>query len=57
MTRKNSRLFSVIEVDRDRDPGVSVSNTKGKRELKNLECSINFETSGCGSNRVKDRMS
>jgi hypothetical protein len=42
MTRKNSSLFSVIEADRDCNPGVSVSKTKGKRKLKNLECSINF---------------
>jgi hypothetical protein len=51
--RKNSSLFLVIEADRNRDPGVSVSNTKGKRELKNLECSFNFETRGCSSSRSK----
>jgi hypothetical protein len=35
-------LFSNIEENWDRVEGVSVSNSKGKRELKNLECSINF---------------
>jgi hypothetical protein len=28
----------------------------GKRELKNLECSINFEAKGRGSNRVNSRV-
>jgi hypothetical protein len=35
-------FFSDIEENWDREEGVSVSNSKGKRELKNLECSINF---------------
>ena len=39
-------LFSVIEEDPYHEGGVSVSNTKGKRELKILECSINFEARG-----------
>jgi hypothetical protein len=55
--KKLLRLFSVIEANRNRDPGVSVSNCKGKRELKTLECSINFETRSCGFSRVKGRMS
>jgi hypothetical protein len=55
--KKLLSLFSVIDAGRDLDPRVSVSNNKGKRELKNLECSINFETRGCGSSRVKGRMS
>jgi hypothetical protein len=55
--KKLLSLFSAIEVNRDRDPGVSVSNCKGKRELKNLKCSINFETRSCGSSRVKGKMS
>jgi hypothetical protein len=54
--KKLLSLFSVTKVDRDHDLGVSVSNTKGKSELKNLECSFNFENRGCGSSRVKDRM-
>jgi hypothetical protein len=55
--KKLSSLFSIIEADRDHDLGVSISNSKGKRELKNLECSLHFETRGCGSSRVKGRMS
>ena len=56
MMRKKLSLFSIIEADRDRDPGVPVSNSKGKRELKNIECSLNLETRGSGSSRVKGRM-
>jgi hypothetical protein len=33
--------------------GVSASNIKGKRELKNLEFSINFEALGSGSSQGK----
>jgi hypothetical protein len=46
-------LFLVIEEDRYCEERAFVSNTKGKRELKNLECSINFEAKGCGYSRVK----
>jgi hypothetical protein len=49
-------LFSVMEADRYREEGVFVSNTKGKRELKNLECSINFEARGSSFSRVKGRV-
>jgi hypothetical protein len=35
--------------DQYHEEGVSLSNTKRKRELKTLECSINFEPRGCGS--------
>jgi hypothetical protein len=55
--KKLLSLFFVIEANRDRDLEVSVSDCKGKRELKNLECSINFESRSCGSSRVKGRMS
>jgi hypothetical protein len=48
-------LFSAIEEDQYHEEGVSISNSKGKRELKNLECSINFEVRGCGSSRVKGK--
>jgi hypothetical protein len=37
-------------------PSFSASNTKGKRELKNLECSINFEARGCGPSKAKGRV-
>jgi hypothetical protein len=42
-------LLLVIEEDQYREDGVSASNTKENRELKNLECSINFEALGSGS--------
>jgi hypothetical protein len=35
-------LLSAIEDDRFLEDGVPAPKTKGKRELKNLECSINF---------------
>jgi hypothetical protein len=54
--KKLLNLFSVIEEDRYCVEGVSISNSKGKRQLKNLECFINFEASGCGSNRVKGKV-
>jgi hypothetical protein len=49
-------LFSNIEENRDYEEGVSVSNSKWRMELKNLECSINFEARGCGSSRVKGKV-
>jgi hypothetical protein len=39
-------LFSVIEEEWEPIIGVSAPKVKGKRELKNLECSINFEARG-----------
>jgi hypothetical protein len=39
--KRLSNLFSVIEEEQFREEEVFVSNSKGKRELKNLECSIN----------------
>jgi hypothetical protein len=51
-----SILFKVIVEDRFREEEVSVSNTKGKRKLKNLDCSINFGARGCGTSRVKGRV-
>jgi hypothetical protein len=45
-----------IEENRNRVEGVSVSNPKRKRELKNLECSINFDARGSSSSRVKGRV-
>jgi hypothetical protein len=51
MMRKDLKdLFSVIEEVED---GVSASNTKGKREFKNLECFINFEARASGYSRGK----
>ena len=39
--KRLSDLFSVIEEEQFCEEEVSISNSKGKRELKNLECSIN----------------
>ena len=49
-------IFLVIEEDRYCEDGVATSNTKGKRELKNLECSINFEARGGGYSRGKGKV-
>lgn len=32
---------------------LEIKRKKGKREVKNLECSINFDTRGVGSSRVR----
>jgi hypothetical protein len=50
-------LMSVIEKGQHRVNGGSVSKPKGWRELKNLECSLNFDVGGIGSNRGKNRAS
>jgi hypothetical protein len=34
---------------------VSAPKKKGNREVKNLECSINFDAKGVGSSRVKGK--
>jgi hypothetical protein len=46
-------LFSVI--DKEKEPLIDffVPKVKGKRELKNLECSINFEARGRKSSQAK----
>jgi hypothetical protein len=43
-------LMSVIEKCQNRGDGGSVSKPKGWRELKNLECSLNFDVGSIGSN-------
>jgi hypothetical protein len=53
MTKKDLNLFSVIEEVRYREDGVSASNTKGKRDLKKLECFINIEARVSGYSRGK----
>jgi hypothetical protein len=37
------------------DEGGSVVKSKGWRERKNLECSLNFDVGSIGSSRVKNR--
>jgi hypothetical protein len=54
--KRLSNLFSIIEEDQFREEEVSVSNSKEKRKLKILECSINFEARDCGISRVKGRV-
>ena len=46
-------LFSPIEEGRYLEDGVSTSKPKGRMDLKNLECSINFDAIGSGSSRDK----
>jgi hypothetical protein len=50
------RLIPFIDEDRYRENGVFASKSKGKRELKNLECSINFEARGSCSNQGKGKI-
>jgi hypothetical protein len=45
-------LFSAIEEEREPKNDLSAPKVKGKRELKNLECSINFEARGYCSSMV-----
>jgi hypothetical protein len=54
-TRKDSRIFSVIEEGWYLEEGVSASKPKGKRELKILECSFNFDARSSGSSRRKGK--
>jgi hypothetical protein len=45
-------IFLVIEEEREPKKDISTSKVKEKRELKNLECSINFEARGRDSSMV-----
>jgi hypothetical protein len=45
-------LWEAIDEEGDQD--CYAPKVKGKRELKNLECSINFEARGGGSSRFRD---
>jgi hypothetical protein len=44
----------LIAIDEEGAQDVYAPKVKGKRELKNLECSVNFEARGGGSSRVRD---
>ena len=57
VTRKVFWIF-FLSLKKEREPknDVPAPKVKGKRELKNLECSINFEAKGRGSNRVNGRV-
>jgi hypothetical protein len=49
-------LMSEIEEGQHRVDGGSVLKPKGWRELKNLECSLNFDVGSFGSSRGKNKM-
>jgi hypothetical protein len=49
-------LFSAIEEGRYLEDEASTSKLKGKKELKNLECSINFDAKGSGSSQSIGRI-
>jgi hypothetical protein len=49
-------LMSEIEEGQHRVDGGSVLKPKGWRELKNLECSLNFDVGSIGSSRGKNKM-
>jgi hypothetical protein len=48
-------LLTILEEEQHREVVGSASTPKGRRELKNLECSINFDARGIGSSRGKDK--
>lgn len=48
-------LLTFLEEGQHREVVGSASTPKGRRELKNLECYINFDTRGNGSSRGKGR--
>jgi hypothetical protein len=47
--------LALVEEGQYQEVSVSTSKQKGKRELKNLECSINFDAKGVGSSQVKSK--
>lgn len=54
--RRVSWIFvALADEGQSQEVFVSDSKQKGKKELKNLECSINFDTRGVGSSRVKGK--
>jgi hypothetical protein len=42
-------FLALVDEGQYQEVSVSTSKQKGKRELKNLECSINFDAKGVGS--------
>lgn len=48
-------LLTPVEEDHPREVKGVCSNTRGKRELLNLECSINCDTAGASSRRGKGK--
>jgi hypothetical protein len=49
-------FFQLVRKARGRqEAAVSTSKFKGSREVKNLECTINYDARGFGSSRGKAR--
>jgi hypothetical protein len=46
-------FMTLIDAEYHLEASVSSSKFKGNREVKNLECSINYDARGCGSSRGK----
>jgi hypothetical protein len=45
--------MTLIDAEHRLEASVSASKFKGSREVKNLECSINYDARGFGSSRGK----
>jgi hypothetical protein len=52
---KTLTLLTAIEKEHRREELASLSNFKGYRELKNLECSINYDAKGVSSSCEKSK--
>jgi hypothetical protein len=48
-------LLIAIEEDHPREVKGACSNPRGRRELLNLECSINYDTTGTSSRHGKGK--
>jgi hypothetical protein len=48
-------FLTLVDEEQHQEIPVSASKPKGSRELKNLECSINFDARGVGSSRGKGK--
>jgi hypothetical protein len=48
-------FLALIDEGQCQEVSVPASKLKGFREIKNLECSINFDARGVGSSRVKGK--
>jgi hypothetical protein len=48
-------FMDQIDAEQRQEAPVSTSKFKGSHEVKNLECTINYDTKGFGSSRGKAR--
>jgi hypothetical protein len=46
-------FLTLVDEGQRQAVSISSSKPKGRRDLKNLECSINFDVRGVGSSRGK----